>query len=241
MHTKVPSKWLNQETKAKFPRGASVPIWWKSALTMNQMLQFCVMITQAGFLLYNECAMPNKVITQVYVRAERVPCTHARAKRSESEGVALLRRKRGRERSELNQEVSFYGGGSGLSSESVPLRRKRAVERAKRARRKCDSAAEAGSLANVKRERVLLRRKQARSTKECPSSAEAGCFAGGLSGGDPPPAKCFARGLQSSLKYVLGCPPPPPPKAQDSASRAGTGATSSPCFSSSGSSSCPPT
>ncbi|GMI23679.1 hypothetical protein TeGR_g14042 [Tetraparma gracilis] len=65
MHTKVPSKWLNQETKAKFPRGASVPIWWKSALTMNQMLQFCVMITQAGFLLYNECAMPNKVITQV--------------------------------------------------------------------------------------------------------------------------------------------------------------------------------
>lgn len=67
MHTKVPSKWLNQETKAKFPRGASVPIWWKSALTMNQMLQFCVMITQAGFLLYNECAMPNKVITQVYM------------------------------------------------------------------------------------------------------------------------------------------------------------------------------
>jgi elongation of very long chain fatty acids protein 4 len=67
MHTKVPKKWLNQETLNKFPRGASVPIWWKSILTRNQMIQFCVMITQASVLLYKECAMPAKIITQYYM------------------------------------------------------------------------------------------------------------------------------------------------------------------------------
>lgn len=34
MHTKVPTKWLSDPTVSK-----SCPIWWKSALTMNQMVQ----------------------------------------------------------------------------------------------------------------------------------------------------------------------------------------------------------
>ena len=67
MHTKVPKKWLNKETVDKMPRGASVPIWWKSALTLNQMAQFCVMITQGAYLLHAECPMPNRGITKAYM------------------------------------------------------------------------------------------------------------------------------------------------------------------------------
>ena len=43
MHTKVP------ET------GKSLPIWWKSSLTMMQMIQFMCMMSQATFLLVTQC------------------------------------------------------------------------------------------------------------------------------------------------------------------------------------------
>jgi hypothetical protein len=78
--------------------------------------------------------------------------------------------------------------------------------RAKRAQRRADSAAEAGRRGgwrgherNERNQGVSLyggsgllseRRKQARATKECPSAAEAGCFARGLSEGDPPTPPC---------------------------------------------------
>ena len=38
-------------------------IWWKSALTMSQMVQFVVMNAQAGYLLYYGCEKyPSRII-----------------------------------------------------------------------------------------------------------------------------------------------------------------------------------
>lgn len=38
-------------------------IWWKSALTMSQMVQFVLMNAQAGYLLYYGCSSyPNRII-----------------------------------------------------------------------------------------------------------------------------------------------------------------------------------
>ncbi|GMH50062.1 hypothetical protein TrLO_g5080 [Triparma laevis f. longispina] len=62
MHTKIPAKLANDGKS-----GTSVPIWWKSVLTMQQMVQFCCMMTQAVYLLATECAQPPKIITQVYL------------------------------------------------------------------------------------------------------------------------------------------------------------------------------
>jgi len=45
MHTKVPST------------GKSLPIWWKSSLTMLQMIQFMFMMSQASYLFITSC--PN--------------------------------------------------------------------------------------------------------------------------------------------------------------------------------------
>ena len=50
-----------------FSAGTSVPIWWKSVLTMQQMVQFVCMMTQATYLLAVECSQPPKIITQVYL------------------------------------------------------------------------------------------------------------------------------------------------------------------------------
>jgi elongation of very long chain fatty acids protein 4 len=39
-------------------------IWWKSALTLSQMIQFVVMNAQAGYLLYYSCNLyPKRIIT----------------------------------------------------------------------------------------------------------------------------------------------------------------------------------
>ena len=39
-------------------------IWWKSALTLSQMIQFVVMNAQAGYLLYSGCQLyPPRIIT----------------------------------------------------------------------------------------------------------------------------------------------------------------------------------
>lgn len=38
-------------------------IWWKSALTMSQMIQFVLMNLQAGYLLYFSCSKyPSRII-----------------------------------------------------------------------------------------------------------------------------------------------------------------------------------
>jgi hypothetical protein len=112
---------------------------------------------------------------------------YVRAKRAQRQRV-LLRQKQARSASATTECPSAAEGAASrasakeahasaaetgsLSERNVLLRRKRAASRA--------SA----------RKRVLLRQKQARSasaTTECPSAAKAGCFARGLSGGDPPP------------------------------------------------------
>jgi GNS1/SUR4 family len=52
MHTKVP------ET------GKSLPIWWKSSLTMMQLIQFITMMTQGSYMYLNHCtkASPPRVV-----------------------------------------------------------------------------------------------------------------------------------------------------------------------------------
>lgn len=42
-------------------------IWWKSALTMSQMVQFVVMNLQAGYLLYTGCKNYPPNITYAYL------------------------------------------------------------------------------------------------------------------------------------------------------------------------------
>jgi len=54
MHTKVP------ET------GKSLSIWWKSSLTMFQMIQFICMMSQASYLLVNDCQHNAPRNTSVY-------------------------------------------------------------------------------------------------------------------------------------------------------------------------------
>lgn len=55
MHTKVP------ET------GKSLPIWWKSSLTMMQMIQFVTMMSQASTLLIGQCPNLSLRVTAVYL------------------------------------------------------------------------------------------------------------------------------------------------------------------------------
>jgi len=55
MHTKVP------ET------GKSLPIWWKSSLTMMQMIQFICMMSQASFLLVTQCERTSLRVVVAYL------------------------------------------------------------------------------------------------------------------------------------------------------------------------------
>ncbi|GMI35810.1 hypothetical protein TrCOL_g10780 [Triparma columacea] len=62
MHTKIPSKYAKDGKS-----GTSVPIWWKPILTMQQMVQFVCMMSQASYILYYDIQTPPKIITQVYL------------------------------------------------------------------------------------------------------------------------------------------------------------------------------
>jgi elongation of very long chain fatty acids protein 4 len=42
-------------------------IWWKSALTMSQMVQFVAMNAQAGYMLYYGCSQYPRNITIAYL------------------------------------------------------------------------------------------------------------------------------------------------------------------------------
>lgn len=55
MHTKVP------ET------GKSLPIWWKSSLTMMQMIQFITMMSQGTYLVMTECKSTSLKVVVVYI------------------------------------------------------------------------------------------------------------------------------------------------------------------------------
>jgi len=55
MHTKVP------ET------GKSLPIWWKSSLTMMQMIQFVIMMSQATYLAVTQCEHVSTRVVLVYL------------------------------------------------------------------------------------------------------------------------------------------------------------------------------
>jgi len=55
MHTKVPKT------------GESLNIWWKSSLTMMQMIQFTVMVSQAGYILVTGCKSASQRITWAYM------------------------------------------------------------------------------------------------------------------------------------------------------------------------------
>jgi hypothetical protein len=55
MHTKVP------ET------GKSLPIWWKSSLTMMQLIQFVTMMSQGGYLLATQCKTVSLRVIVAYI------------------------------------------------------------------------------------------------------------------------------------------------------------------------------
>jgi len=55
MHNKIPGT------------GKSVPIWWKSSLTMMQMIQFVTMMSQAVYLLTTGCDEVSKKVTATYL------------------------------------------------------------------------------------------------------------------------------------------------------------------------------
>lgn len=42
------------------------PIWWKSFLTISQMVQFVIMNLQAGYLVYTSCSTFPSNITKAY-------------------------------------------------------------------------------------------------------------------------------------------------------------------------------
>jgi hypothetical protein len=57
MHTKIP------ET------GKSLPIWWKSSLTMMQLIQFVTMMSQGATILINNCnkSAPKRVVASYII------------------------------------------------------------------------------------------------------------------------------------------------------------------------------
>ncbi len=55
MHTKDPAT------------GKSLPIWWKSYLTLLQMIQFITMMSQGSYLLINGCSELSTPVTATYV------------------------------------------------------------------------------------------------------------------------------------------------------------------------------
>jgi len=62
MHTKIPPKLAKDGAK-----NLSVPIWWKSALTSQQLIQFVIMMVQAYMITTKECSMPNQKIVGTYL------------------------------------------------------------------------------------------------------------------------------------------------------------------------------
>jgi hypothetical protein len=118
-------------------------------------------------------------ISNVYVRAKRA-CTSEASVHERSEGEA--RAKRGRRRcssaAEAGQRGSLRGHHRSECEEGALLRRKRASEVNNGPRAKIG-----GLLCGRNRLAQRVRR-------GCSSAAEAGCFARGLSGGDPPNPPC---------------------------------------------------
>lgn len=55
MHTKDPKT------------GKSLPIWWKSSLTMMQMIQFITMMSQGSYLLATQCPTTSLRVVMTYV------------------------------------------------------------------------------------------------------------------------------------------------------------------------------
>ena len=56
MHTKIPGT------------GRNLPIWWKSSLTMLQMIQFVTMMSQASYLVVGQCQKTSmRVVTAYFV------------------------------------------------------------------------------------------------------------------------------------------------------------------------------
>jgi elongation of very long chain fatty acids protein 4 len=47
--------------------GKSLPIWWKSSLTMLQLFQFVSMMSQGSYLVINGCEHLNIRVTGAYV------------------------------------------------------------------------------------------------------------------------------------------------------------------------------
>jgi hypothetical protein len=55
MHTKVP------ET------GKSLPIWWKSSLTIMQLVQFVAMMSQGSYLIATKCEKTSLKVVATYI------------------------------------------------------------------------------------------------------------------------------------------------------------------------------
>jgi len=55
MHTKDPKT------------GKSLPIWWKSSLTSMQLIQFVTMMSQASYILVNQCESASMRVTATYL------------------------------------------------------------------------------------------------------------------------------------------------------------------------------
>jgi len=55
MHTKMPGT------------GKSLPIWWKSYLTLMQMIQFVAMMSQAVYLMFSGCKYSNTRVVGTYL------------------------------------------------------------------------------------------------------------------------------------------------------------------------------
>ena len=50
-----------------YKTGKSLPIWWKSYLTLMQMVQFCTMMSQASYLLITQCEAYSLRVVFVYL------------------------------------------------------------------------------------------------------------------------------------------------------------------------------
>ena len=68
MHTKDPKT------------GKSLPIWWKSSLTMLQLVQFVTMMSQGTYLLAGGCETCNKRVRCIFV----IRCIRGRQRRPNS-------------------------------------------------------------------------------------------------------------------------------------------------------------
>src|SRR3569832_813171 len=51
----------------KMPSGESLPIWWKSSLTMMQMIQFVTLMSQGTYLIATQCTGTSLRVVAVYI------------------------------------------------------------------------------------------------------------------------------------------------------------------------------